>query len=118
MTQPLETSAIHSWHAHVYYDPATRDAAARLRDQVAARFEATLGRWHDVPVGPHPQAMYQIAFANAVFPDLTGFLALNRVGLTILVHPETGDEVADHRDHAMWMGKVLPLDLSTLGPRR
>jgi len=40
------------------------------------------------------------------------------VGLTILVHPETGDEVADHRDHAMWMGKVLPLDLSTLGPRR
>lgn len=114
MTEPLETSAIHSWHAHVYYDPTTREAAARLREQIGARFEATLGRWHDVPVGPHPQAMYQIAFSTAVFQDLVSFLALNRSGLAVLVHPETGDEVVDHRDHAMWMGAVLPLDLSTL----
>ncbi len=51
---PTETTAIRSWHAHVYYDPAaTRDLAAELREQVAARFPAALlGRWHDVKVGP------------------------------------------------------------------
>lgn len=113
---PTEVSAIQSWHAHVYYDPATtKEIAAGLREQVAARFPAAvLGRWHDKLVGPHPQAMYQIAFANADFPMLAPFLALNRQGLTILVHPESGRPKDDHLKHAMWLGAVLPLDASML----
>jgi DOPA 4,5-dioxygenase len=112
-----ETTAIQSWHAHVYYDPATtRSVAADLRVAVEARFPVTMGRWHDIPVGPHPSAMYQIAFAPEVFADLVPFLALNRQGLTILVHPETGHERPDHRDHALWMGEVLKLNLSILKP--
>lgn len=107
--------AITGWHAHVYYDDATREAAARLREGIAQAFpDAVLGRWHDVPVGPHPQAMYQVAFAPALFPTLAPFIALNREGLTVLVHPETGRQKADHRDHALWLGEVLPLDLSVL----
>ena len=107
--------AITGWHAHVYYDAATREAAARLRDGIAAAFpEAVLGRWHDKPVGPHPQGMYQVAFAPALFPTLVPFLALNREGLTVLVHPETGRQKADHLRHAMWMGAVLQLDASVL----
>ena len=106
---------ISGWHAHVYYDAARRDAAARLREAIAQAFpDALLGRWHDVPVGPHPQAMYQVAFAPALMPALLPFLALNREGLTVLVHPETGRQKADHTDHAMWMGAVLALDVSRL----
>jgi len=108
---------IQSWHAHVYYNPATtRPVAANLRAAIEARFPVTMGRWHDTKIGPHPSAMYQIAFANEVFADLVPFLALNRHGLTILVHPETGHERRDHSDHALWMGEVLPLDLSNLKP--
>lgn len=109
-------AAIRGWHAHVYYDPAaTRDVAARVRDGIAAAFpEAVLGRWHDVKVGPHPQAMFQVAFAPALWPALVPWLALNRGGLTVLVHPETGRQKADHLRHAMWMGEVLPLDASVL----
>ncbi len=103
------------WHAHVYYDAASRDAAGRLRDAIAQAFpEAVLGRWHDVPVGPHPQAMYQVAFAPALMPALLPFIALNREGMVVLVHPETGRQKADHTDHAMWMGAVLALDVSRL----
>jgi DOPA 4,5-dioxygenase len=36
---------------------------------------------------------------------------LNRDGLTVLLHPETGDDYADHTDHAAWFGAVLPLRL-------
>jgi DOPA 4,5-dioxygenase len=32
----------------------------------------------------------------------------------VLVHPETGDAIKDHTDHAIWMGEVRPLDLSVL----
>ena len=110
------TTGITGWHAHVYYEPATtRAVAAALREAIAAGFpDAVLGRWHDLPVGPHPGAMYQVAFAPALFPTLAPFLALNRRGLTILLHPETGRQRADHTAHALWMGAVLPLDVSVL----
>jgi DOPA 4,5-dioxygenase len=103
--------AITGWHAHVYFDAATREAAARLREGIAVAFpEAVLGRWHDAPVGPHPQAMYQVAFPVALFPALVPFLALNREGLVVLLHPETGRQRADHTAHALWMGAVMALD--------
>jgi len=108
--------AITGWHAHIYYDPATtRTEASRLREGIAAAFPAAvLGRWHDAKVGPHPQAMYQVAFAPELFPSLVPWLALNRAGLTVLVHPETGRQKADHLAHALWLGAVLALDASVL----
>jgi DOPA 4,5-dioxygenase len=105
-----DAAAIHAWHAHVYFDPDNRATALRLREWVGARFPAAiLGRWHAVPVGPHPAAMFQIAFGPELFPTLVPFLAMNRNGLTILVHPESGRPRADHLHHAMWMGEILPL---------
>jgi len=105
---------INSYHAHVYYGGSTRAAAARLRDQLGARFAVELGRWHEGPVGPHPLAMYQVSFTTDVFASLVPWLMLNRVGLTILVHPNTGDEVADHAANPLWLGEVLPLDIAYL----
>jgi DOPA 4,5-dioxygenase len=111
-----DPAGISGWHAHVYFDPdRTRDLAAQVRDGIAEAFpEAVLGRWHDAKVGPHPQAMYQVAFPPALFPRLVPWLALNRRGLTVLIHPETGRQKADHLHHALWMGAVLPLDASVL----
>jgi aromatic ring-cleaving dioxygenase len=105
--------AIAHYHAHVYYDPiASRVRAERLRERVAAQFpQAQLGRWHDEPVGPHPQSMFQIAFASEMLKEFVPWLMLNRDGLTVLVHPETGDDYADHSAHAAWFGAVLPLRL-------
>ena len=109
-----DPSKITEYHAHVYYDPASRAQAERVRAQVAERFEVFLGRWREEPVGPHPQAMYQVAFAPERFADIVPWLALNRGGLAILVHPNTGDDVADHFDHAIWLGEKLVLDLEFL----
>ena len=39
-------------------------------------------------------------------------LALHRGGLTVFIHPNTGNALRDHRDHAIWMGAIRPLDLS------
>lgn len=115
MADPFaDPAAIEGYHAHVYYDPATRTVAERLRQAMGERFAVTLGRWHDNPVGPHPASMYQVAFAAAEFPRLVPWLMLNRGGLSILVHPRTGDDYADHAWFALWLGMPLPLRLDAL----
>jgi DOPA 4,5-dioxygenase len=112
LASPRDPDTITHYHAHIYYDPATRERAARLREQVAVAFPAaTLGRWHDAPVGPHPQSMYQIAFPRELLAAFVPWLMLNRDGLTVLLHPETGDDYVDHTAHAAWFGAVLPLRL-------
>lgn len=110
MTRP--DPPIAGYHAHVYYDADSKPEAERLRAGIEARFAVELGRWHDRPIGPHPCWSYQVAFGADVFADIVPWLALNRRGLNILVHPETGDEKADHSDHAMWLGRSVALDLS------
>ena len=113
---PVDPAIISDYHAHIYYDPATtRDQAARLRERVAAAFpEAVIGRWHDELVGPHLRSMYQVAFPHTLLASFLPWLMLNRDGLTILVHPETGDAYVDHTEHAAWLGGMLPLKVEAL----
>jgi aromatic ring-cleaving dioxygenase len=115
-----DPGAIKDYHAHIYYDPATsRTRAERLRERIAAAFpEAKLGRWHDELVGPHPQSMYQVAFPTRMLEKFVPWLMLNRDGLTVLLHPETGDDYTDHSAHAAWFGAMLPLRLDVFGKRK
>jgi DOPA 4,5-dioxygenase len=107
-------SRIHSYHAHIYFDPGTRSRAEALREQIAVRFSVQLGRWREAPVGLHSAAMYQVAFAPEVFAAFVPWLMLNRQGLDVLVHPNTGAPRDDHLVHALWLGRPLPLDDSVL----
>ena len=103
---------INSFHAHVYFDADTVDQARSLCEQAAAQFDVEMGRVHERPVGPHPMWSCQLACTPDQFAALLPWLALNRDGLIVFAHPETGDNLADHRDHAIWLGTGLDLNLS------
>jgi DOPA 4,5-dioxygenase len=111
----LDTLTVWSYHAHVYFrDAVERGRAELLRERIGARFSVQLGRWHDREVGPHTQSMYQVAFAPEVFASFVPWLMQNRLGLTILLHPNTGQPRADHMTHAIWFGAVLAIKEGSL----
>ena len=110
----VDTIEIIGFHAHIYFDPGSRDVAARLREGLGNKFDVRLGRWHDKPIGPHPKSMYQVAFSPNQFGEIVPWLMLNREGLDILVHPETGDDVGDHVERSLWLGEKLELNIESL----
>ena len=113
MTDPTKgTDSITGWHAHVYFDLDSKTAARALCEDAAARFGIVMGRMHDGPVGPHPTGSCQLTVPAASFAEVIPWLALNRGALTVFAHAETGDHLADHTRHVLWLGESLPLDLS------
>ena len=102
---------IQDYHAHVYFDADSRGSAKDLRKEIEAKFDVTMGRWHEEEVGPHPKWSYQVKFEPQQFAELVPWLMLNRRDLTIFLHPNTGNDLEDHRDRSTWMGAILPLKL-------
>ena len=107
----MDTAKIQNWHAHVYFDAITTEPARALREKIEKTFEIEMGRSHEGPAGPHPRFSYQVAFRNDQLAPLLSWLALNRGHLTIFVHPNTGQDLEDHRDRAIWLGQQVPLVL-------
>src|SRR4030095_785963 len=109
------TEADARYHAHVYYTLANRDTASQLRDRLQ-RLAGVLyvGKMRDNSIGPHPQPQFEVHFVERDLPRLRD--VLRAAGLTVLVHPLTDDDLADHTTLAQWIGDPLPLDLSVLDP--
>ncbi|MDR5838937.1 DOPA 4,5-dioxygenase family protein [Caballeronia sp. LZ034LL] len=116
------TRSIIDWHAHVYFDAHTRDAAWQLRLVIEAHFSdllqsgaLRLGRFHERPVGPHPLWSFQLAFGGELLAPMLEWLTLNHGALDVFMHPNTGDALSDHRDAAVWIGRSHELVLKSLG---
>jgi aromatic ring-cleaving dioxygenase len=101
-----------AYHAHVYFDASTLERASLLCEQAGAQFGVKVGRVHQRPVGPHPSWSCQLAFSRDQFDDLIGWLETSRDGLTVFVHALTGNDLADHTEHASWLGDEVALKLS------
>ena len=107
-----DISVIKGYHTHVYFNESTVEQAKALCEEAGKLFGVTVGRMHHRALGPHPSWSCQLAFDRSQHTDLLTWLALNRNGLTILIHPLTGNDLKDHTNYASWMGEPQVLKLN------
>lgn len=108
----MEIDVIRSYHAHVYFDASSVEKATNLCEAAALKFGVAMGRVHERNVGPHPMWSCQLGATPAQFAQLLPWLSLNRDDLIVFSHPETDDDLRDHRDRGIWLGTGLDLNLS------
>ena len=109
-----QMGAITDYHAHVYFDAASREDARRLCEAAGREFPLVVGRMHDTPVGPHPRGSCQLAFGPELFGEVIPWLIENRNGLTIFAHANTGEDLKDHTEHVLWLGPSETINLAAL----
>ena len=107
------TADFTSYHAHIYFEKQTKKVAESLRRRINQEFDVKIGKWHYKPIGPHPNNMYQVTFDASIFSDIILWLSANRNNLNILIHPQSGDNLKDHTDLAIWLGMSLELKLDS-----
>jgi aromatic ring-cleaving dioxygenase len=112
--EDTQVTDVNGYHAHVYFNPATRSVAEKLRDTIAGRFTVQLGAFSDDPIGPHPISQFNVIFRAEEFQNIVPWLMLNRDGLDVLVHPLTASSYDDHSKNALWLGTPVAVRLDKL----
>ncbi|OIQ17942.1 MAG: 4,5-dioxygenase [Bacteriovorax sp. MedPE-SWde] len=105
---------IKEYHAHFYYSEQTLDKARAVIEKAQVLDGVSIGRIHERPVGPHPMWSCQLLIPASKYKITLDWLMLNRDGLTVFIHPLTGNDILDHTDYAMWMGDIVELELGNL----
>jgi DOPA 4,5-dioxygenase len=107
-------SELKGYHAHVYFNAATKPVAERLRATIVSKFAVEPGAFADEPRGPHPISQFNVIFETPEFQNIVPWLMLNREGLDVLVHPLTQSNYDDHTKYALWLGTPVALRLERL----
>jgi len=99
----------------VYFSAGDETARAKKLCELAGSHfgeRVEIGRFHERPVGPHPRGSCQIRVAPGDLEEVIVWLAANRNGITVFCHLDTGQNLADHTEHVIWLGpsEALMLD--------
>ena len=116
-TMTFDANAVQEFHAHVYYDMATRGSASAMRDRMVGMAGSRLKVYtlSDGPRGPHVMPMFGVDIPRSDLPEVLSYLMMHHGPHAVLIHPVTDDELKDHTHHALWLGERQPLNLSVLG---
>lgn len=104
-------SEIREHHIHIYFEPGTESAAqARiLAGEIEKRFPAAVISAAEIGlIGPHTRPNHAIHIAAGAFGAVVPWVQINSGGLSILIHPDRGDDLKDHIGPSMWLGNPVP----------
>ena len=117
-----ESKRVWLFHAHVYFrhDLPSEVAEARafrerIRETHASTAHVEVHSFVPSPAGPHPRGSFEVLFTRDAFADVVAWLMFERPpALSVLVHPLTRSQTADHTQRALWLGEPLAIDRALL----
>lgn len=105
--------SISVFHVHIYFDPGTQsetDAAAVSWALKRYIYVYTFPPGQIGAIGPHTKPNFEVDISARDVAAVIAWLQKNGRGLSTLIHPRSGDEIKDHFDDAIWLGKPVPLN--------
>ncbi len=101
-----------AYHFHLYFERHQIPALRVLLDRLRSVENIKIGRVREEPVGPHPTGSCQITVKRDDFEQILALLLRERKGLDVFIHALSGDDLKDHTDYTMWLGRQYELNLS------
>jgi len=126
----------YSYHIHTYFLQANANVTAyavSLRNEFIAEFkpipcagscdtwcpEICVWELNMGPRGPHPIGSWGVYLPTKYFDTAVPWFMSrhnNNQNIYHLVHPNSGYPIIDHTEYPLWIGDILPLDVSQLSP--
>ena len=102
-----------NYHVHVYYELTQINEASELRAKMIKEIPqiSGCGPLRKKAIGPHPLPMFEAWYPLELYEEVFQWMKQNRKEFSIMFHPLSGNDRADHENHSLWLGKVLPLNL-------
>ena len=99
-----------NYDIHIYFEPGQKSetTAYELAQRIIAFFPNAVEKHTPQKVGivgPHLAHNYEVDLKPEAFGKVVAWLQRNSEGLSILIHPHTGDEAKDHLESSLWLGK-------------
>lgn len=104
------------YHGHFYFETNTLSSAEIIRQKMLLDLPQIIRVFHLLAkvVGPHPLPMFEFHFRGSDYETVKNWLVKNHGNHSVLIHPLSGDEIADHTTYAEFIGPVLPLNVQFL----
>ena len=102
---------IKNWHAHLYFPTQKSSLVKPLTEKISKEFGYPVGTIWDKPVGPHPIGSCQITVPAGELDRFIPWLMVNRGEWDVFLHPNTGNDLEDHQNYALWLGRSYELNL-------
>lgn len=108
------------YHIHVYFSKEQTDIARGLQQDMTDTFGDKIPHdsWHDKNVGPHTAPQFLHLLPREHFEDVITWLNEHAGPLSVLVHPNTGDELWDHTTGAVWVGEKREINTQIFTPQK
>jgi len=109
---------IKNYHFHLYYaleESEIAKARAVLEELAVDKPGTEIGRIWEKPVGPHPEGSCQVSVLREDFSEMMEWFLEKRQGLSLFIHPNTGNDLEDHTQHTIWLGKEYSLNTEMFG---
>ncbi|MCJ8276692.1 MAG: DOPA 4,5-dioxygenase family protein [Bdellovibrionales bacterium] len=99
------------YHFHIYFEDKDLETLHPILEKLKEVQGLRIGHAHRRPVGPHPVGSCQVTVPSHLFEPTLQWFMRERNGLSLFIHPVSGDDYSDHTDHVVWLGKPYKLNI-------